>query len=179
LTVEINARDIALLREFQRITPYYSGVTERIRSTNFAEASRTAVWSLCSLAARIKLRDLGLPCGRKSKKITPPQAEFSPRDYLRGVIDADGSVGHTRQGIPFVSLSTSSTGLGAYWCFYAGKITGAERHTAGHRWAGSGTRPVRMRQRRMEQLFAVRPSSPAAALSLFSRSSTRSSCAVQ
>ncbi|WP_353479685.1 hypothetical protein [Streptomyces sp. ALI-76-A] len=127
MTVEINARDIALLREFQRITPYYSGVTERIRSTNFAEASRTAVWSLCSLAARIKLRDLGLPCGRKSKKITPPQAEFSPRDYLRGVIDADGSVGHTRQGIPL--RKSTSMRRGPYWR-YSGrrrKITGAER----------------------------------------------------
>ncbi|MGA5494212.1 hypothetical protein ACPCSP_07580 [Streptomyces cinereoruber] len=52
---------------------------------------------------------------------------FSRRDYLRGVIDADGSVGFTGQGFPFVSLTTSSTAVGAYLCHYAKKITGAER----------------------------------------------------
>ncbi|MEU9947236.1 hypothetical protein [Streptomyces sp. NPDC047939] len=31
LTVEINVRDIAILREFQQLTPYNSSITERIR----------------------------------------------------------------------------------------------------------------------------------------------------
>ncbi|WST76464.1 hypothetical protein OG762_18815 [Streptomyces sp. NBC_01136] len=127
LTVEINARDIAILREFQRLTPYNTSITERTRSTNFAEAHHSATWTLCSLEARTKLNQLGLPYGRKSKKITPPRVEFSRRDYLRGVIDADGSVGYTSQGFPFISLTTASTAIGAYLCFYARRITGAER----------------------------------------------------
>lgn len=127
LTVEINARDIDLLREFQRLTPYNSSITERTRSTNFAETHHSALWSLCSLEARTKINQLGLPHGRKSRKITPPRIEFSRRDYLRGVIDADGSVGYTSQGFPFISLTTASTAIGAYLCFYARKITGAER----------------------------------------------------
>ncbi|UIX31793.1 LAGLIDADG family homing endonuclease [Streptomyces sp. GQFP] len=127
LSVEINARDIDLLRKFQKLTPYYSSVTERTRSTNFAETHRSATWSLCSLEARTRLNELGLPYGRKSKTIAPPHVEFSRRDYLRGVIDADGSVGNTSQGFPFVSLTTASTAIAAYLCFYAGKITGAER----------------------------------------------------
>ncbi|MGW8764629.1 LAGLIDADG family homing endonuclease [Streptomyces sp. NPDC055815] len=52
---------------------------------------------------------------------------FSRRDYLRGVIDADGSVGFTGQGFPFVSLTTASTAIGAYLCHYAKRITGASR----------------------------------------------------
>jgi hypothetical protein len=100
LTVEINARDIELLRQFQKLTPYYSSVSERTRSTNFAELHRSATWSLCSLEARTLINDLGLPYGRKSKTITPPRGEFSPRDYLRGIIDADGSVGFTSKGLP-------------------------------------------------------------------------------
>lgn len=127
LAVEINARDIDLLHKFQKLTPYYSSVTERTRSTNFAETHSSATWSLCSLEARTRLNELGLPYGRKSKTIGPPHVEFSRRDYLRGVIDADGSVGSTSQGFPFVSLTTASTAIGAYLCFYAGKITGAER----------------------------------------------------
>jgi hypothetical protein len=127
LTVEINARDVELLREFQRLTPYNTSITERTRSTNFAEAHHSATWTLCSLEARTLLNDLGLPYGRKSKTITPPRGKFSRRDYLRGVIDADGSVGYTKQGWPFIALTTASTAIGSYLCFYAGKITGAER----------------------------------------------------
>ncbi|MCX5559696.1 hypothetical protein [Streptomyces sp. NBC_00038] len=127
LTVEINARDIELLREFQRLTPYNSSITERVRSTNFAKNARSATWSLCSLEARTKINQLGLPYGRKSKTITPPRGEFSRRDYLRGVIDADGSVGYTGKGFPFVSLTTASTAIGAYLCRYAKGVTGAER----------------------------------------------------
>ncbi|MGQ4382752.1 hypothetical protein [Streptomyces sp. SAS_270] len=127
LTVEIHARDIELLREFQKLTPYNSSIRERTRSTNFVETAHSAIWTLCSLEARTLLNGLGLPYGRKSKEIAPPRGQFAPRDYLRGVIDADGSVGYTGQGYPFISLTTQSTAIGAYLCFYAGKITGAER----------------------------------------------------
>ncbi|MGW3425244.1 hypothetical protein [Streptomyces phaeochromogenes] len=126
LSVELNVRDVDLLYRFKHLTPYNSSVTERVRSTNFAE-SHSATWNLCSLEARNTLNQLGLPYGRKSKKITPPRVSFSRRDYLRGIIDADGSVGYTGQGIPFVSLATTSTAIGAYLCFYAKKVTGAQR----------------------------------------------------
>ncbi|MFJ5640747.1 LAGLIDADG family homing endonuclease [Streptomyces sp. NPDC093223] len=99
LTVEINAKDVGLLRRFQQLTPYY----------------RTA------------LNDLGLPYGSKSRTVAPPTVAFARRDYLRGVVDADGSVGRTSKGFPFVSLTTASTAVAAYLCFYAGKVTGSER----------------------------------------------------
>ncbi|MEV7089742.1 hypothetical protein AB0O07_28285 [Streptomyces sp. NPDC093085] len=127
LTVEINIRDIAILREFQRLTPYRSSIGERTRSTNFAEKHHSATWTLCSLEARTTLHRLGLPYGRKSRKITPPRVPFVRRDYLRGVIDADGSIGFTGQGYPFVSLTTASTAVGAYLCRYARQLTGVER----------------------------------------------------
>ncbi|MEU9356964.1 hypothetical protein AB0D35_02425 [Streptomyces sp. NPDC048301] len=127
LTVEINVRDIAILREFQRLTPYNSSVTERVRSTNFSASHHSATWTLCALEARNKINRLGLPYGRKSKRITPPRVEFARRDYLRGVIDADGSVGRTSQDLPFVSLTTASAAVGAYLCRYAKKVTGARR----------------------------------------------------
>ncbi|MEU0200217.1 MULTISPECIES: LAGLIDADG family homing endonuclease [unclassified Streptomyces] len=127
LTVEINAQDVTLLRKFQGLTPYYSSVIERTRSTNFSAVHTSAIWSLCSLEARARINALGLPYGRKSQTIAPPTGEFSPRDYLRGLIDADGSVGYTRQGLPFVSLTTASRAIGAYLCSYAEQITGAKR----------------------------------------------------
>ncbi|MDH6488226.1 hypothetical protein M2157_004225 [Streptomyces sp. SAI-127] len=127
LTVEINARDVDLLRRFQTLTPYNSSITERTRSTNFAEIHTSATWTLCSLEARTKLNELGLPYGRKSKTIAPPSVEVSHRDYLRGLIDADGSVGYTAKGFPFVSLATASTSIGTRLSEYAREITGAER----------------------------------------------------
>jgi hypothetical protein len=127
LTVEISAQDVDLLHQFQRLTPFYSSITERSRSTNFSESHRSATWSLCSLEARTRLNELGLPYGRKSMTISPPQGEFARPDYLRGILDADGSVGYTAKGFPFVSLTTASTAIGAYLCRYAQEITGAER----------------------------------------------------
>ncbi|MFF0204206.1 LAGLIDADG family homing endonuclease [Streptomyces sp. NPDC005017] len=127
LTVEINSRDIELLREFQKLTPYYSSITERTRSTNFAATHTSAVWSLCSLEARTRLNEVGLPYGRKSKTIEPPRGDCSRRDYLRGLIDADGSIGFTGKGFPFVSLTTASTAVAAHLSDYARDVTNAER----------------------------------------------------
>ncbi|MFG2728972.1 LAGLIDADG family homing endonuclease [Streptomyces canus] len=127
LTVELNIRDIDLLYRFKYLTPHNSSVTERTRSTNFAENSHSAVWTLCSLEARTKLNELGLPYGRKSRTIAPPHDTFSRRDYLRGLIDADGSIGYAGQRLPFVSLTTSSTAIADFLCLYAREIAGAER----------------------------------------------------
>ncbi|MFD8982052.1 hypothetical protein [Streptomyces sp. NPDC059564] len=127
LTAEINARDIHILREFQQLTPHYSSITERVRSTNFAESHHSATWSVCSLEARTIVNELGIPYGKKSFSVKPPRTDFSRRDYLRGIIDADGSLGWTAQGFPFLSLTSASTAIAAYLCHYGKKITGTER----------------------------------------------------
>ncbi|MFI7343935.1 hypothetical protein ACIBUY_39060 [Streptomyces sp. NPDC050085] len=44
------------------------------------------------------------------------------------MIDADGSVGYTKPGLPFISLTTASTAIAVYLCFYARKITGTTLH---------------------------------------------------
>ncbi|MBC2863928.1 LAGLIDADG family homing endonuclease [Streptomyces mexicanus] len=128
LTVEISARDKHLLHAFQKLTPYNSSITERTRSTNFAETHTAAIWSLCALEARTKIHQLGLPYGRKSQAIAPPDVEFSRRDYLRGLIDADGSVGFTSRGFPFVSLTTASSAIASYLCDYGKDVTGVTRN---------------------------------------------------
>ncbi|MFG2637709.1 LAGLIDADG family homing endonuclease [Streptomyces sp. NPDC048362] len=127
LSVEISARDIELLRSFQELTPYYSSVTERTRSTNFSDIHTSAIWTLCSLDARTKIYELGLPYGRKSRSIAPPDIRFSRRDYLRGLIDADGSVGYTSKGVPFVALTSASSAIAFCLRDYARDVTRAER----------------------------------------------------
>jgi len=127
LTVEIGVRDIDLLHAFQQLTPYYSSMRKRTRATNFAHTHTSVTWTVCALAARTRLNEIGLPYGRKSQSIEPPQGPFPARDYVRGLIDADGSVGLTKTGLPFVAVTTASEPIGAYICSYARQVTGAER----------------------------------------------------
>ncbi|MEU1820091.1 LAGLIDADG family homing endonuclease [Streptomyces roseifaciens] len=130
LTVEISHRDIGILRAFQQLCPYNSTITERTRATNFSASHHSAIWTLCALEARDRLVELGIPYGKKSTRITPPRVPFSRRDYLRGIIDADGAVGFTSQGLPFVSLATTSTAIATYLCHYTEVTLGIRKLTS-------------------------------------------------
>jgi hypothetical protein len=127
IAVEIKATDVDLLRAMQAVLPWRTSVTSRSRSTNFARSYESAVLTLCSLDARTRLLELGLPTGRKSAIIAPPTVAFSHRDYLRGIWDADGSVGFTGTGMPFLSIVTASRGLASFVCSEIKCVTGASR----------------------------------------------------
>ncbi|UWM52692.1 SANT/Myb-like DNA-binding domain-containing protein [Streptomyces carpaticus] len=127
LSLEVAHRDIHLLYAFQRLTPYYTSVRERIRETNFKASAHSAIWTLCSLEARTRLMDLGIPSGRKSHRVRPPTVQHAERDYWRGVIDADGSVGLTGRGLPFIALTSASDALALGFCAYVRALTNAER----------------------------------------------------
>ena len=106
ISVEIKASDIELLQAMQGTLPWRTSISLRTRRTNFSESADSAILSLCSLEGRMRLLELGLPCGKKSSIIAPPAEPFSHRDYLRGLFDADGSVGFTAQ--PFETLGQTS-----------------------------------------------------------------------
>ncbi|MFD7579748.1 LAGLIDADG family homing endonuclease [Kitasatospora sp. NPDC059803] len=127
LSVELSARDAPILEEFQRLCPYNSSIRYRTRSTNFKAEHTSAMWTVCAREFREELRDLGLPVGRKSEIIAPPTVPFSERDYLRGLIDADGSVGLTSKELPFVGLATKSDATAAFTALYAERLCGARR----------------------------------------------------
>ncbi|MEV5574358.1 LAGLIDADG family homing endonuclease [Spirillospora sp. NPDC052269] len=129
VSVELSRRDLSLLERFQRLVPYPSTITFRSRSTNFTAGRQhqTAVWCLFDLEARRALESLGLPPGKKSAIIEPPRRPFSEPDYVRALIDADGSVGYTGKGLPFVSFTTASPRLMAYVCDKVFEVTGVRR----------------------------------------------------
>jgi hypothetical protein len=87
----------------------------------------TTTWTLCSREARLMLACLGLPPCRKSGAIAPPSMAFSRRDYMRGLIDADGSVGITSAGLPFVGFTTASPEMSRFVCDTAFDVTGERR----------------------------------------------------
>jgi hypothetical protein len=76
---------------------------------------------------REELEQHGMPVGRKHDLIAPPTVSFSERDFVRGLVDADGSLGHTSGGLPFVSLVVSSPVMADYWCDVIQRVTGATR----------------------------------------------------
>jgi len=127
LSLEISAVDRELLHRFQGLCPFPSSIRERTRTTNFSAVHTSAVWTVCAREARETMRALGFPTGRKCRSITPPRAVHVARDYVRGLVDADGAVGVTGQGYPFVSLTTSSQEICDYFCGFAFAVSGVPR----------------------------------------------------
>lgn len=126
LTIELSERDEAVLHSFTTLFDVYSRVSYRERTTNFG-IHRSATWTVCDLAFRRELVELGLPTGRKSATVASPSTLFSVQDYLRGLVDGDGSVGFTRTGRPFVSFVTASQPLAEFFCAQALSVVGAYR----------------------------------------------------
>jgi hypothetical protein len=108
LILELNKKDKHILYEFQKLIPVYSSVRNRIRDTNFKKNFKSSILSICDLSFRTLINNLGVPYGRKSRLIKPPLEIYSKIDYYRGLIDGDGSLGLTKQGLPFISLTTYS-----------------------------------------------------------------------
>lgn len=112
IKIELSSRDIDILDKLYDIFGLivnYVGRGERTRDTNFKKGFSTASLSLYDLELRGELREY-VPIGKKSRDIKPPMdlAKFDKYAYIRGLTDADGSLGMTGDDRPFWSLCTSS-----------------------------------------------------------------------
>lgn len=125
-SIELSVRDEAVLHSFAAMFDVHSRVSYRQRTTNFGP-HRSAVWTVSDLAFRRELVALGLPSGRKAATVAPPTCRVSVRDYLRGLVDGDGSVGFTSTGRPFISFVTASRPLAEFFCAQALAVAGAHR----------------------------------------------------
>jgi len=124
LSVETGACDAGLLIRLAEIAPVNASVRYRTRDTNLKTGHRSAVLTIYDARFRAELERLVLPSGRKSEIIAPPSSPFAVRDYLRGVIDADGSLGFARSGDPFLSFCTKSTALATAVAEFGADLTG-------------------------------------------------------
>lgn len=128
LSLEVSSVDRELLLKFQKLCPYPSSVRDRTRDTNFKANHTSSTWSMCALEGRTIICSLGLPYGKKSTLVRPPTVEFSARDYIRGLVDADGAVGFTANSYPFISLTTSSDAIAKHFCEFGKAVGGASRN---------------------------------------------------
>lgn len=114
LSLEINIKDQNIIHDIAKILPVTYTIKYRTRTTNFKKSNKSIILNIFDLSFRQELILLGLPIGNKSKIIKPPTTQYSEKDYWRGIIDGDGSLGFCKSGkyiVPFISLITTSKNL--------------------------------------------------------------------
>jgi len=122
LSVELATRDEYILKRFKSMVSARSSIRHRTRDTNFKRAYKSSVWSVYDRSFREHIEALGMPVGEKSRLTAPPQ-NVSLIDYIRGLIDANGSVGTTAKDLPFISLTTASEAIANYYLRFVEAVT--------------------------------------------------------
>jgi hypothetical protein len=124
LSIELQEKDSLLLEKCQGIFSCFSSIKKRTRNTNFKKEYSSVTLNIFDLEFRKEIEQLGLPVGSKSGTVKPPTVLFSEKDYWRGVIDGDGSLGITKTGRYFISLVTQSDELKEGFINYCFELTG-------------------------------------------------------
>lgn len=116
VTIELAQRDVDVLHSLAEALPIKTSIGTRTRITNFSGGKPYTCFSLNAFDQEFRrwLATMRMPPGRKATSVGPPSCAFSHRDYLRGIVDGDGSVGFTKTGSPFVSFVTASEELAEF-----------------------------------------------------------------
>lgn len=128
--IELNIRDSDIIYKISNLIKYNYQISTRDRITNFGE-SKTIILKVYNIEFRNLLNHWGIPAGRKSEIIAPPLHlhNLSIIDYIRGLYDGDGSVGFSKNNIPFISLTTKSEKIKDFIIEFISKTTGTQAKT--------------------------------------------------
>lgn len=112
ITIELSSKDISILDWLESVfisCGVYVGRSHRNRNTNFKQNYNSCSLSIYDINTRSFLSQF-IPSGPKSETIRPPISliNFDKYAYIRGLTDADGSLGITSDNRAFWSLCTSS-----------------------------------------------------------------------
>jgi hypothetical protein len=127
LQLEVQVADEHILEQFATLIPFTSSIVRRTRTTNFAAAHTSATLRVYDKKFRDALISLGMVPGKKATSLALPSGSLSKRDYFRGIVDADGSLGLTGKHFPFVSLVTSSSVLADAYLHFLKEVTGQDK----------------------------------------------------
>jgi predicted Zn-dependent protease len=131
--IEIGAQDIDILLVFQSTFGGHVGTrTRNITAQGRSYVREMAHWRLNRINMVEQLNRLGIPVGKKDETVQTPMSTFSERDYWRGLIDADGSLGWTSglRSLPYVSLITKSDLLAEAYKDFVASLTDYRPETA-------------------------------------------------
>jgi len=127
--IELSHVDVGLLKAIQQLLPVNSSLRARVRDTNFKKNYKSSILSISNIIFREKVKKLGLLPGKKSLTAKPPHpiSNDNHKNYLRGLIDGDGSLGITSLNRCFISLNTSSDFIKEYYVNYIHEKIGKEK----------------------------------------------------
>lgn len=128
LTIELQDSDEEILLKIKELLPFNSNISYRTRDTNFKKDAKSVTLRICALEFRQQLISVGMIVGKKSDKVDIPAIPYSEKDFWRGMIDGDGSVGFDKRGVPIVSLNTNSDGIKEAYIKFIKTITGKEKN---------------------------------------------------
>ncbi len=127
VSLELAEQDSSVLESLSNALGCYSSIRRRVRTTNFKSDYVTSTLWFYDMETRQAMSRAGVPTGRKSRVVSPPELAFSAPDYLRGLLDGDGSIGFTARGMPFISFVTASPALAQYFCDTVLEVCGVRR----------------------------------------------------
>lgn len=96
----------------------------RLRDTNFKDNYVSVQTTIYDWSTRKVFKSAGFPVGNKSMIASPPSVPYVKRDFWRGFIDGNGSIGASRLGVVFVSLVIKSEAIKTAYCDFINDITG-------------------------------------------------------
>jgi hypothetical protein len=108
---EVAIRDRDIIYKIEKILSPYVNVSiyEKIRDTNFKDKFHSIGFNIYYKDFRTEISEY-IPYGKRPEYINIPQW-ISKRDYIRGLIDADGSLGFSKYGFCFLSFFTVSENI--------------------------------------------------------------------
>jgi len=122
LSIELAYRDKEILFKINSIFKNRGNIRDRIRDTNYKKNYKSSILTFCSKDIRDFLKSYGLIAGRKGNKTYIPK-NVNTKDYIKGYLDGNGSMGYTAADFPFLSISTPSKILKESVCDFIFKVT--------------------------------------------------------
>lgn len=131
ISLELAARDSDIIYALHRIIK--STINMRTRNTNFKKNYKSMSLNISLHQIRKIFIKNGVPVGKKTNSNIVIRRHLIIKDYLRGIIDGDGSVGVTASGLPFINLTTKNDTIKNKYCQLIKKITGKTKFSTRNR----------------------------------------------
>jgi hypothetical protein len=129
ISFELSNKDVDILEKISDLFDVNFTLTGRTRDTNFLDNYTSAILNFYDLDFRKELKKLGFKAGKKSDNIIIPK-NIKEIDFMRGIIDGDGSLGFTKENIPFVSFTTQSENLANFFINFIKKYLNITKTTS-------------------------------------------------